>query len=141
METATAERWLLETLRADATIGEQVYRGEAPPDAVEPYTIIDLYNAGDVTSINGVRIFSNLSYTVKAISQIEPGSLTPSGLEAIADAIDGRLHRATGTITGGEVIASVRDFPISYNEIDEGVVYQHLGGVYLLSVQDQPEGD
>ncbi len=134
METATAERWLLNTLRANPIIGAAVYKDQAPEDAGETYVIFELYSASDVSVVNGARVFSSLGYTVKAIGPAEAGSLVLPEIEAKADAIDSTLHKQKGVIEGGEVISSVRDMPISFTEVDEGKVYQHLGGVYLLNV-------
>lgn len=139
MEIALAERWIYSVLTADPLIGNEVYRDVAPETAGASFVTFSLAAPDDVTNANEERIFSSLSYTVKAVQEVQPGSLTPDSLIAKADRITTLLDRKQALVTGGEIIASVREGPVSFVEFEEktGKYYQHMGGSFRIDVQER----
>ena len=136
IETIYADQWLYSKLTDDATlaglIGARVYSYMAPLGATLP-AIIYAYQGGvDVTEVANYRIFNSGLYQVKAVGQGE----SMVAIATIAHRIDEVLHRASGSVTGGAILACVRERPLSYPEFTNGVRYNHLGGIYRILVQE-----
>jgi hypothetical protein len=68
---------------------------------------------------------------IKAVDR-NPSAATAT---SIADRIDAALHGKSGSVAAGTVHACVRDEPIEYTEVMDGVTYQHLGGLYRVYVK------
>lgn len=141
LEPLVAKQWLRATLAADATLvaliggagAPRIYDGPAPQDAVYPYVVFQPYTRGrDVSAIGEIRIWSELPYIVKAVHRAESYA---DPLKTIAERIDALLHRASGAVDGGQVIACVRTSPLEYPEVKISVQHRHLGGIYRLQVQ------
>jgi hypothetical protein len=133
-ETSLAEHWLYDTLTADPQIGSQVFKNEAPEEAEGIFVVFSFSSPEDVTNAYEERIFSSIPVTVKAIQAVQPGSLTSPALLAVAERFDALLDRKRAVLTGGEVLACVREGPLDYSSFEEGIVYQHLGGQYRLEI-------
>ena len=136
METVVAERFIATKLLADgqltAIVGQRVYAYLAPAGATFPYVVFQLQAPSqDVRGVGPVRVMSDLLYAVKVIGKDQAFS----ALEAAANRITSVLHAASGAVTGGTVVACVREYPLSYLEIDSGVIYRHLGGIFRVYAQ------
>lgn len=137
METVRAEAWLYGLLTGDtalaALVDSRVYSGAAPQGATLPCVIINHQSGRDVLGVGTVRVMSRLAYLVKAVGRCQ----SYLALEPIADRIDAVLHGASGAVAGiegagAELLACTRTMTVAYAEMDEGVQYRHLGGLYQI---------
>lgn len=135
-DTALVERWLYITLAADAALGSvvstRIYANVAPQSSALPCVVFQQQAGRDIMGSGPIRYMSTMLYTVRVIG--ETGSF--STIEAPADRIDAVLHAASGTATGGTVVACVREQPFSLVESTDGRTFRHLGGIYRCWVQD-----
>jgi len=135
IETLRVDQWLYTVLSGDPTlkslVGQRIYGYVAPEDAALPYVVYSHQAGHDVQGVGPARIMANLIYQVKAIGS--GSSFVP--LRAIADRIDALLQGASGGAVDGRVLMCIREQPIEYVEIDDGIQYRHVGGIYRLWVQ------
>lgn len=131
-----AARWLFGTLTTVPIAGVVgVYEDAAPEGATDSDDIWIEFEAqapgSDLSEVGEQRIWTEFAFSVRAIAR----GRDSIALEAIADEIDNRLHRASGTVSGGQIISSVRmqEDPASW--LQQGVEYRALGGIYNLIVQ------
>jgi hypothetical protein len=133
---------LLEPYRADQVIqtalaaapalaGGRIYQGVAPQGAAQPFVVFQMLAGTDLMEVGAARVWANLLYLVKVTGQ---GS-SFAALAAIADAIDTRLHKASGVTADGRVLACVREEPHTMTEITDGQQWRHAGGQFRLYVQ------
>lgn len=136
IEPVYADQWLYSKLTTDATLASllsgRVYSYMAPLGAAFPCIIYAYQGGADTAVVGGYRIFNSGQYQVKAVGQGE----SMAALAAIANRLDTVLHRAAGTVTGGAILACVRERPLSYAEFTNGLRYNHLGGIYRILVQE-----
>lgn len=137
IENTLVETWLYGKLKNDATlaakVGSRVYSYVAPATAVTPYVVFNAQSPGfDVMGVGTARVMLNCLYQVKVVVQ----DASFSGAKDAADRIDELLHGATGTPSGGEVLGCVREGPLAYAEVTDGIEYRHLGGIYRIWVQE-----
>jgi hypothetical protein len=87
---------------------------------------------GDVATANGTIVMARLMYVVRATcAGMSYGPITEA-----AGLIHTLLHRQSGAVTGGKVVACLRVHPLAYGEEKEGDEhYRHMGGLYRLFVQ------
>jgi|SRR5690242_15197262 len=123
------------TLHGDATLMAQisgVYQDIAPAVTyTKPYITFQLQSATDTNTATAVRMLTRLILTVKIIAQAKDGAAQRSAF-ARADALlcpNGQPLR----LQGG-TLALYRTGVISYSEIDSGIQYVHLGGLYRAEV-------
>lgn len=130
-ETALAFEWLYTRLSGDATlqalVGQRVYRHIAPAGAALPCVVLSYQASSDLTMVSTNRVWAAVIVSVKVVGK--GGSY--GTLRAAYDRIDELLHGASG----GAVIACVREFQFDYAEMDNGVVYENVGGQYRLLVK------
>lgn len=135
METTRVEAWLDGLLKGDSTlntaVGGRIYGYLAPQDAAVPYVIYSYQRGHDVFGVGTARIMAHTAYQVKVVGQTK----SFVALETIANRLDIVLQGASGSVVDGEILACVREQPISYVETDSGVQYRHLGGLYRIIVQ------
>lgn len=136
-ETVAAYQWLYNTLTGDATlaaaIGNRVY-DLAPQPAT--YPLIQLAEAGsnDKQFVNASRIWVESDWLIKVIDGPNVGWERAG---SIFDRLDSVLQgNDGGTVAYGRVYVSVRQATFQYPEVEDGVVYRHLGGRFRLMVQD-----
>lgn len=133
-ETWTIDSWLYSTLHGDTTLHGLVtgiFADVAPANQAYPFLIFALQEAGDVLSINGVRIMTQATYQVRVVTDSESYGAIKSAVER-ADTL---LHRVSGSVAGGVVISCVREAPLRYTEQQGPRLYRHLGGFYHFQVQ------
>lgn len=134
LETTRADTFIYQQLTAaPALAGGRVYQSVAPPQAVSPWITFTLMAARDLNVADGARVWANLVYLVRATTQ---GS-SYQAVQAIADAIDARLHDKAGPAgTDARVLGCLREEPHALAEVtDAGVNYRHLGGLFRVYIQ------
>lgn len=122
-------------LAGDATLvglGVQgVFHRRAPQGQAEPVVVFNQQSAVDYYTHAG-RAYRDLVYLVKAIDQSESAARAGQ----IADRLDALLTDQPLTVAGWTVIARPRRFiDVDYDEPAEGIIYQHLGGLFRVKVQ------
>jgi hypothetical protein len=135
-ESGTAARWIVQTLKADATIvaavGAKVFDTQAPQGTVAPYILVEEYRSNDIMGVGPIRFKADLQYIVKYVKQTQ----SFVEMEPVAERIDALLHVGSGAPSGGgTILACQRVRTLKYSEPDEGLEYRHLGGIYFLQVQ------
>jgi len=134
-EIATVETWLYSVLSDDITltglVGSRIYGYVAPRTATYPLVIYQYQGGRDVAGVGATRILTNGVWLVKGVDH--ETSLTT--LKAIEGRIDALLHKASGSVADGQVLACVREEPFSLVEVIDGEQYRHLGGMYRVLVQ------
>ena len=133
-ELVRADLWLKTFLEADATLMSQVngvYSDAFPERVAMPIIRFNIQDQDDVMPIGMHRIITYATYLVRAITR------GPDWDEAsaLADLIDLRLHRASGSGTGIYVQEVYRTEPFVMTTIEGGDMYRHAGGQYHLSIQ------
>lgn len=134
-EIVLVDKWLAGLLGNDVALAEMVnariFSYLAPAGTIFPFVLYAYQGSSDVIAVGGYRILNSGVYQVKGV--VKGDSMVAA--EAIANRIDMLLTRATGTVVGGIVLACVRERPIAYPEISDGLRYNHLGGLYRIQVQ------
>lgn len=142
-ELSRVETWLFGVLAADAPLtaliggagNQRIYGEVAPQDSTWPCVVYQFQGGHDVGGGTGAshRIMVDGLWLVKAIMP----SKSFAGLVPIVDRVDTVLRASSGGAAGadGVVFASVREQPFRLVELDEGVTYRHLGGLYRIWTQ------
>lgn len=136
LEPTIAERWLYQRLTANATLAAMGVFSLKPLDRDDYPAVVFVarpeQGGGDVSTVNGTIVMARLMYVVRATcAGMSYGPITQA-----AGLIHQQLHRQSGEVTGGKVVACVRVHPVAYGEEKEGDEhYRHMGGVYRLFVQ------
>jgi hypothetical protein len=134
-ELAIFDQWLTSKLTGDATIGgivaDRVYGDVAPEKTTFPYILFTQQSTADVMGNGAQRIMVTGVYVVRGVAPSE----SYTTLRTLADRIDTVLHKASGQVATGTVIACVRERPFSMTETEKGVQYRHFGGVYRIYSQ------
>lgn len=136
MKTLVTDRWIYGILSVDATlvglVGSRIYRGMAPLNATFPCVVFFYMPGGqDVRGTGTYNIMVSGYWVIKAIDR----NNSPASAGTIADRIDTLLHGQSGAVSGGAVLACVRDEPVSFTELVDGALYQHVGGMYRIYAQ------
>ncbi len=131
-----AMKWLYATLTTAPISGILgVYEFAAPEgstDASSVWIEIEAMNPGDDVGVVGEqRVWTEFAFLVHAVKR---GRSTVA-LESVADEIDNRLHRKSGTTSDGRVISSTQTSETRDSWLVQGVEYRGLGGIYSLIVQ------
>lgn len=126
-------RWMVSALE-DA--GAPAYNATVPPEAPDPRIVFSQQGGRDLPVMGSGPRVVRFTYLVRAISATE----SATALEALADAIDAALEKASGSATTPEpsltIISVLREQPFDMVEIVDGVVYRHLGGIYAIHAQE-----
>jgi len=136
-ELLRVDQWLVARLKGDATlntaVGGRVFRFVAPAGTAFPYVLYNYSGGHDVIGVGPARVMVDTVYTVKAVSQ----ACSPAALQPIVDRIDAILHGSTGGVAGadGLVLAAVRETPLAYVEVADGMQYQHVGASFRIWAQ------
>lgn len=131
-EYPRAARWLHDVLTTPPIAGIATV-GEHPIPQGLPYPGItyQLQASDDVTVVGEARVWAEFLMVVTAVGQTQ----STESLKDAADAIDTRLHGTTGDVDDASVISSVRVSVYHTDELNDGVPYRRLGGIYALLVQ------
>jgi len=134
-EIATVETWLHNVLSNDVTlsglVGSRIYGYVAPNKATFPLVIFQFQGGRDVAGVGAARIMTSGVWLVKSVDR----ETNFTNLKAIEARIDSLLHKASGSVADGQVLACVREEPFSLVEVIDGIQYRHLGGMYRVLVQ------
>lgn len=135
-EASRVEQWLYSTLSGDAAltvlVGTRIYSETAPPSTSSPLLVYSMQSAHDVAGASAQRIMIDGLWLIKAVTT----GASYSPLTPIMDRVDALLHRSDGGTAGTAIVfTSVREYPVRYHEITDGVGYRHLGGVYRIWAQ------
>lgn len=127
------DTWLYATLSQDpdlaALVGDNVTGTLSANPLTPPYAHFMLQSSLDVRGVGGYRISTDNLYVVKGV--VQGGSW--DDVLPIASRIDYLLHRPTATMaSGGGSLTCVRDSTIQAVEVEDGLQYRHLGGVYHI---------
>jgi hypothetical protein len=131
-----ATTWMYGVLTSPAITGVlDVYEDEAPEGATSEtskWVTFELLSSGmDVAEVGEQRIWTEFPFAVLVWARTR----STKDLQTIADEIDTRLHRASGTADGGYVIQASRTQEHQEKRTEMGIEYRGLGGVYNLIVQ------
>lgn len=134
--SAEIEEMLYGTLSDDAQLGTLapggVWRDLAPSTAEGTLVVFSHVSTNDLYAL-GHRAVSDCVYQVKAIT---PGETSRPSWDAAAR-IDALLTDAPLTMSAGHVLSCRRSSVVSLTEIDAGDQYQHAGGLYAITIQEQ----
>jgi hypothetical protein len=134
-EALWVDRWLYGLLTGDSTlvglVDGRVYGYLDQRDGALPYVVYSFQGGYDVRGNGPTRFMTSLLYQVKAVGA--GASFQP--LQAIADRLDELLQGASGTVSGGRVLVCVREQPINFPEVHNGVIYLHVGGLWRIHAQ------
>lgn len=137
-ELWTVEKFINDTLKADieiaSLVGVRVYSELIPPrmvssEATYPCIVFQSMAPVDINGANTTRIAVSDIFAVKAI-----GKDSFASVDAIAARIDELLHGVRLELSEGVVFTSIREQPLSYTEVDNGVAYFYRGGLYRVLV-------
>lgn len=130
-EAARVAQWLVTTLAGAAPGG--VWEGVAPLNTPTPYIVFQAQGGpGDISVIGGIRVWTDTTWQVKAVG---PSSDT-AALVTVADTIDSRLQRASGTAgSDGRILFSVRQRAMTLPELVNGVQWLNLIQFYDILAQ------
>lgn len=141
IELFRIEQWLVEVLAGDAVLtallakhpdtGQCVYEYVAPKGALYPFVLYSHQGSHDVRGVGPGRIMVSAVYQVKVVGQ----GASMAALTAAADRLDTLLQGASGAVVDGAVLMCVRESPLAYAEVDSGVQYRHLGGLWRILAQ------
>jgi hypothetical protein len=134
-ETTRIDTWLRARLAADsaltAVVGTRLYGELAPQATATPFVVWQLVDVDDVVGATAAtRIMVTSTWAVKAVAD----AATFAGpLATAADRIDAVLHAAVGGAAGDATVwTAVRERPLRLVEVDDGVTWRHLGGIYRI---------
>lgn len=134
-ELVTADKWLVQMLKADSTLMglvTNVHTYPIPPSAMLPYVLISEQASNDLNTLGPNRVWVNGLWIVRAVFEAAGWS---GNLESAANRIDAVLHGKEGSVTGGNVWACVREAPFRLPENNGSQQIRHLGGIYRILVR------
>lgn len=131
-----ATSWLYDVLTTVPIAGVLGVYEDAAPQGVTTATSVwiefeALAPGEDVDEVGKQRIWTEFAFRVSVCTR----GRSTRGLQTIADEIDNRLHRKSGTADGGLVISCTRSQEVAGKALAQGVEYRELGGVFNLIVQ------
>ena len=125
------DKGLYDALNVAAVIAEAkggIWNSLAPKSAKPPYIVFQASSKIDDYRFNGRG--ATARYIVKAVSH----SPWPKEAATIDTQIDVALQDAALTIAGFSQLLCRRDGDFYFTEIDMGEVWQHMGGIYQIMV-------
>lgn len=127
------EPWLYATLSADPAlaglVGDRISGTLSTVTLATPYITFLLQSPLDIVGVGGVRISTDNLYVVKAVAQ----DSSWDQVIPIAERIDYLIHRPNSVMTETRgSLSCVRERPFQAVEVDGGLQYRHLGGVYRI---------
>lgn len=129
------EQMIYSTLAGDATLSSLapggVWRGIAKQGTTGVFVVFNLQGEADIYTM-GVRAMLDGVYQIKAVQ----AGTSASAVWDAAERIDALFTDASLTCTNGTVLLSRRQQIISYTETDGGEMYQHVGGLFSIIVQE-----
>ena len=134
-EDAIADAWVHATLAADATIAglvsTRIYNSDVPEQATYPVIRYQQLATEAEHALGAQYVASDILMLVEGIAQTG----TYDDLAAIARRLYTLFHDQETAITGGRVLASVRERQSRRAELPNGIPYRRLGHVFRVVVQ------
>lgn len=131
---AEAERGLYTTLTNAPTLGAYVGRriyNQFPPQGVEFPHVVFLFNSGADSNEQAVRML-DLRYTIKCVST------SMMETQIVAGMIEDVLHEQAFAVTAPyKVMRCQRISVFKFHEMDDRVIYHHMGGIYRIRVCEE----
>lgn len=130
-------QWLYGYLAGDsalgAIVGARIYEGVAPNGAAYPYVRFDFVDPGTDVIVQGLtRSRVNMVIKVRAIGKEVPFS----ALTAAADRIEALFQaKSEYLVAQAARITAWREQAVRDYDLQDGVMYRHLGGQYQVGVQ------
>lgn len=139
-EVFLAYEFLLSEITSDSILTSLItggfWRNIAPLDTSPPYGLLSMQSGSDVLTMNGVRIMDSLLMNVRVYG---PVSLFDTVLLPAANEIDTLLKRTNGVIFTtdnlGAILACFREQPIELSEEVNGDIWDTIGGLYRIQLQ------
>lgn len=135
-ETALTLTWIESTLSNDSTLTGYAPGGIlqtfALPGTTAPYMLVKFLSGTDHQVFGGGRAYSDMRFRVEVVGPFA----SMSTLTSAAARIETLLKiTAPTTVTGGTIIASFRDMPVSGDEYVESQKWHSEGGEYCIMAQ------
>lgn len=137
-EPSIAFAWIYTLLSGDAQLTSLapggIWRSMAPDKTAMPFVTFNWQSGQDITSMNEFRLMVNGLLQIRATGE---AANTDAVIQAAAriDALLGDPP-ASGTVTGGLILASWRESAVSLDELlPSGVLLHHEGGLYRMQLQ------
>lgn len=135
IETTRVDEWLLTTLAASASltalVSTRIYGYVAPQNTTGNMVVYNWMGGSDLVAVGGYRALVNGLWQVKAITRSDSFAQA----KAIMDLVDSLIHRKTGSTSDSLVLSCVRESPVQYVEVTNGIQYRHLGGLYRILIE------
>ena len=128
LELDTAEQWLYQTLTANATIAAAGVYNAVAGGTTTRYVVFQFQGGSRYKVIGNVDVWSDLVYLIKVVDKSTTYNTSKPLRAAITSALDG----ASGTTVDGVVFACIREAPIRYVEVSNGVEYRHSGDLWRI---------
>lgn len=131
--TGVIEPWLYSLLSTDTTllalVADRVSGTLSGELLGTPYVTFMLQDHTDIQGVGGEEIMGDCLYMVKAVDRAGGWDT----VEPIAKRIHALLHRPHTNVTlSNGSLTTIRERIIQYPEVQEGVQYRHLGGIYRI---------
>lgn len=139
-ESSIIASWLQSVLSADtgaggvaalATGGIHEWR-DPTGNAAYPKVIYRRQGGGYLQTVNGTIVALDGRYAVYGVWRVPSFGGT---LETIASRLRALLHKQTGTIAGGLILASIAIEPLELASVQNGVETRMLGDLYRIHGQ------
>lgn len=140
-DLALIDRWIYERLAASpavtslvgGTASPRIFASQATQGAALPLVIYDVDDGRHEAGVKGDSGCITADYVVRGVTAADGWA----SAAALAEAIDGALHQAAGTvIIGGTAVLAVggcvRTNNVRYLEFDAGKRYNHMGAAYRI---------
>lgn len=108
-----------------------VWEHPAPQNAQPPYITFQSAGNSDLVEMGDQRIWADILLQVVVWGV---GNSTVA-LQPIADELDRRLQHASGETDAAQVIEAYRIQTLSIPEVDAGIAWRRLGGMYHFVIQ------
>jgi len=136
-EEVAAQLLLKATLEADSTLMgmvEGIALRSVSDRLPTPFVKIDRQDASDLTVVGMARVWSELTYLIRGITDHEQDPEW-AVVGAIADRIENVLQEATINGTTATVYCIRRLEPFTDETIESNTLYKHAGGIYEMYAQ------
>jgi hypothetical protein len=135
-ETAQSYVWAVGRAKGDAQLVAAspggIWQGNAPMGTVGLYVSIGQQGNTDVNTMNAVRVFSSILLLIKAVSK----SSDFDNIVIAYNLIDALFKKQVNiALSPGYMLSSYREQEVSYETLESGVQYSHLGGLYRVLLQ------
>lgn len=135
METSAAKAFLGSVLASSSSLitalgGTAIYADVIPQGSALPAIVYSVQSGLLEGNARGDAIAGVPLMTVKVITQGYGVATADSIMEIVKPLLEG----VRGTVTGYYILGCSRVGAVDYPEIEQGVLYRHLGGIYRIAV-------